>query len=609
MRRAIRRAAAATAPSSSTRGSYAVSAAAASSNRSPTASIAREQRRRARVRPAPRRGSRARRPRRARRGRRAGRRAAPRRRARPSCGRRAPRASSAPGTVRSADASRRSPLVGLEVAHRRRARRRPRGIGAKPGIVSRSARQPVPVRIARPITSVKPDRLSSVVSKSACASSQTTPSRRAPAPATVPRQLQQLPPSTSGNAPRARAAATRRASRRASSKIRATSGSDSSAGGTSSADSAAAAGLQRRRGSRRRRRGTRRPGPCSRRAAPRGRARRSAARRRKHASRALTRPPVRRARPGQRGRVPLRRGGRPAGEPLRRRRPRARPRPPCASTGPALHQRVLDRSRAQSGGSAALASPQRVSVSGMSMSRRAMPGTPSLHRCDDRSSSASRRGPRPRARVQGRHPRRRRARPRGRARRDLRLPRAQRRRQDDLGAHPHDAAAADLGHRRASRATTSSREADAVRRSIGVALQEAAIDPLMTGRELLRMQGALHGLRGPAARERAAELLERVGLTQAADRRVGGYSGGMRRRLDLALALVHRPRVLFLDEPTTGPGPDEPRRAVARGARAQRRGHDRLPHHAVPRGGRAARRPRRHHRRAAGSSPRARRTR
>src|SRR5687768_5447615 len=96
------------------------------------------------------------------------------------------------------------------------------------------------------------------------------------------------------------------------------------------------------------------------------------------------------------------------------------------------------------------------------------------------------------------------------------------------------------------------KEADAVRRSIGVALQEAAIDPLMTGRELLRMQGALHGLKNSEARERATSLLARVGLTDAADRRVGGYSGGMRRRLDLALALVHRPEVLFLDEPTTG---------------------------------------------------------
>ena len=99
------------------------------------------------------------------------------------------------------------------------------------------------------------------------------------------------------------------------------------------------------------------------------------------------------------------------------------------------------------------------------------------------------------------------------------------------------------------------RQADAVRRSIGVALQEAAIDPLMTGRELLHMQGALHGLRKADAKERATSLLDRVGLTDAGDRRVGGYSGGMRRRLDLALALVHRPVVLFLDEPTTGLDP------------------------------------------------------
>lgn len=98
-------------------------------------------------------------------------------------------------------------------------------------------------------------------------------------------------------------------------------------------------------------------------------------------------------------------------------------------------------------------------------------------------------------------------------------------------------------------------QADMVRRSIGVALQDAAIDPLMTGNELLRLQATLHGIGRTEARRRGAELLERVGLTAAGDRRVGGYSGGMRRRLDLALSLVHAPQVLFLDEPTTGLDP------------------------------------------------------
>ena len=94
-----------------------------------------------------------------------------------------------------------------------------------------------------------------------------------------------------------------------------------------------------------------------------------------------------------------------------------------------------------------------------------------------------------------------------------------------------------------------------VRRSIGVALQEAALDPLMTGRELIALQATLHGLIGREADRRGTELLRRVGLAQAADRRVGTYSGGMRRRLDLASALVHEPQVLFLDEPTTGLDP------------------------------------------------------
>src|SRR3954466_11368942 len=96
------------------------------------------------------------------------------------------------------------------------------------------------------------------------------------------------------------------------------------------------------------------------------------------------------------------------------------------------------------------------------------------------------------------------------------------------------------------------REGARVRASIGAALQEAALDPLLTGRDHMRLQTTLQG--GPKAerRARADELLERVGLIEAANRKVGGYSGGMKRRLDLALALVHRPRILFLDEPTTG---------------------------------------------------------
>ena len=99
------------------------------------------------------------------------------------------------------------------------------------------------------------------------------------------------------------------------------------------------------------------------------------------------------------------------------------------------------------------------------------------------------------------------------------------------------------------------REGPKVRAAIGAALQEAALDSLLTGRDHLRLQTMLQGLPKLERRTRVEELLERVGLTEAADRKVGGYSGGMKRRLDLALALVHRPRVLFLDEPTTGLDP------------------------------------------------------
>jgi ABC-2 type transport system ATP-binding protein len=98
-------------------------------------------------------------------------------------------------------------------------------------------------------------------------------------------------------------------------------------------------------------------------------------------------------------------------------------------------------------------------------------------------------------------------------------------------------------------------DGDAVRRTIGVALQEIGLDPVQTGRELLELQCGLYGITGSAGRNRAAELLELVGLTEAADRRTKTYSGGMKRRLDLASALVHQPRVLFLDEPTTGLDP------------------------------------------------------
>jgi ABC-2 type transport system ATP-binding protein len=99
------------------------------------------------------------------------------------------------------------------------------------------------------------------------------------------------------------------------------------------------------------------------------------------------------------------------------------------------------------------------------------------------------------------------------------------------------------------------KEGARVRESIGAALQEAALDPLISARDHMRLQTDLHGFAPAEGRRRGDELIERVGLTEAVDRKVGGYSGGMKRRLDLALALVHEPRILFLDEPTTGLDP------------------------------------------------------
>ena len=99
------------------------------------------------------------------------------------------------------------------------------------------------------------------------------------------------------------------------------------------------------------------------------------------------------------------------------------------------------------------------------------------------------------------------------------------------------------------------RDPNAVRASIGIAMQEVGLDDLSTGRDFMMLQGLLYGLRHRTAERRAAELLDLVGLTSVADRRVGTYSGGMRRRIDLVSALMHDPSIIFLDEPTTGLDP------------------------------------------------------
>src|SRR5205823_12019979 len=100
------------------------------------------------------------------------------------------------------------------------------------------------------------------------------------------------------------------------------------------------------------------------------------------------------------------------------------------------------------------------------------------------------------------------------------------------------------------------RHPNRVRQAIGYVAQDSGVDWEATGRENLLLQGRIHGMSGAPLRRRVDELLDLVGLRDAADRVARGYSGGMKRRLDVAIGLVHRPRVLFLDEPTTGLDPE-----------------------------------------------------
>ncbi len=134
------------------------------------------------------------------------------------------------------------------------------------------------------------------------------------------------------------------------------------------------------------------------------------------------------------------------------------------------------------------------------------------------------------------------------------------------------------------------------RRRIGLAGQFAAVDANLTGRENLMLVGKLNHLPKADAKARAGELLEQFGIAEAGDRLAKTYSGGMRRRLDLAAALVARPPVLFLDEPTTGLDPRQPDRPVAGDRGSGRRRYDAAADHAVPRGGRPAGQPHLRHR-------------
>ena len=140
------------------------------------------------------------------------------------------------------------------------------------------------------------------------------------------------------------------------------------------------------------------------------------------------------------------------------------------------------------------------------------------------------------------------------------------------------------------------RDPAAARRRIGLVGQNAAVDEVLSGRQNLVLFGRLYHLGVARARERADELLERFGLADTGGKPVAQYSGGMRRRLDLAAGLILSPAVLFLDEPTTGPGPARAQRGLGGGSCTCGRRRHRAADHPAARGGRPARRPDRGHR-------------
>ena len=131
-------------------------------------------------------------------------------------------------------------------------------------------------------------------------------------------------------------------------------------------------------------------------------------------------------------------------------------------------------------------------------------------------------------------------------------------------------------------------QARQVRQRIGLVGQSAAVDEILGGRQNLVMFGRLYGLSNAAARDRADELLASFGLTEAADRAVSTYSGGMRRRLDIAAGLILTPAVLFLDEPTTGLDPARPQRGLGERPGDRRARHHGPADHAVSGRGRPA---------------------